>query len=67
MNKKCPVVMLSGGIVCWFSNDFLLAKMPNVARTIEKSPDQANQINKQTYYQARVQTLSKFVLRIFHV
>lgn len=59
MNKKCPVVMLSGGIVCWFSNDFLLTKMPNVARMIEKNPEQANQTNKQTYYQAKIQTLSK--------
>ena len=51
--------MLSGGIVCWFSNDFLLTKLPNVARMIEKNPEQANQTNKQTYYQAKIQTLSK--------
>ena len=51
--------MLSSGVACWFSNDFLLTKMPNIARQVEKNPEQANQTNKQTYYQTKVQALAK--------
>ncbi len=59
MNKKAPVIMLSNGIICFFSNDFLLQKMPNIARLIDKTPEQSNSLTKQTYYQSKIQNLSK--------
>lgn len=59
MNKKAPVLMLSGGVVCWFSNDFLLSKMPNIARLVEKNPEQANLATKTQFYQSKIQLLSK--------
>ena len=56
---KIPVVILSG-TVTWFSNDFLLAKLSNVARIIDKNAEQTNLSIKQAYYQSRVQNLSKY-------
>jgi hypothetical protein len=58
INEKIPFVILAGNIV-WNSNDFLLLKMPNMARSIEKSPEQANLNIKQTYLQNRIQSISK--------
>ena len=56
--KKLPVVNLFGTVV-WYSNDFFLGKMPNLARTFEKNPDQANLAARQAYYQSKIQMLPK--------
>ena len=57
-NKKLPVVVLTGTII-WFSNDFFLAKMSNVARMIEKSPEQTILANKQQFLQSKQQNLTR--------
>jgi hypothetical protein len=40
--------------VVWFSGDFLLKRMPNLARAIERSPEQANLATRQAYYKSKV-------------
>lgn len=50
--------MLSGS-VSWFSNDFLLAKLSNMARMVEKNPEQSNLLVKQQFHQNRIQNLSR--------
>ena len=56
--KKCPIIILAG-TVTWFSNDFFLAKVPNVARMVDKNPDQSNLSAKQFYLQNKTQSLPK--------
>ena len=52
------MVILSG-TVSWFSNEFLLSKMPQIARQIEKNPEQSNVSIRQSYHQNKVQNLNK--------
>ncbi len=55
---KIPIIVLSGS-VSWFSNDFLLAKLSNMARMVEKNPEQSNLLVKQQFHQNRIQNLSR--------
>jgi hypothetical protein len=59
--KKIPVVNLCGTVV-WYSNDFFLTKMPNLARSLEKNPEQNNLSIRTAYFQAKIQNLPKYLL-----
>ena len=58
LKLKIPCIILNGAIP-WFSNDFFVSKVPNLARLVEKNPEQSNATLKQTFYQTRSQNLSK--------
>lgn len=51
--------MLNGALT-WSSNDFFLSKLPNMARLVDKSPEQNNLSTRQAYFQLKGQNLSKF-------
>ena len=62
--------MLNGAIP-WFSNDFFMSKVPNLARLVDKNPEQSNMAIKKACYESRSQNLSKYyynnILRIFKI
>jgi WASH complex subunit 7 len=64
--KKAPVVNLCGTVV-WFSADFFIKRMPNLARVVEKSPEQASLAVRQTYYKSKVQLLPQAFQQSFAI
>jgi hypothetical protein len=57
---QIPIIVLTSSVY-WFSNDFLLLKLSNMARALERNPEQSNLSVKQTFHQNRVQSLSRFL------
>ena len=53
------------GTVTWFSNDFLLAKLSNIARMIDKNAEQNNLAAKQSYFQTKAQNLTKVFQQMY--
>lgn len=64
--KKAPIVNLCG-TVSWYSGDFFLATIPNLARQFDKNPEQSVKTIRQTYYQTKVQMLPKAFQQSFAI
>jgi hypothetical protein len=52
-------VIILNQTVTWFSNDFLLLKVPALARLVDKNPEQTTLNIKQSYFQAKSQQLPR--------
>jgi WASH complex subunit 7 len=56
--KRIPIVVFNGTIN-WHSNEFLLQKLPNMARGADKNPDQSIINVKQSFLASKIQLLPK--------
>ena len=60
---QVPCVTLIGNIT-WFPTDFLLKKLPHMAKALDKKAQQAVASGRTTWLQTKTQTLTKWVLHV---
>ncbi|XP_046405454.1 WASH complex subunit 4 [Ischnura elegans] len=58
LSKKIPAVNLVGNVL-WFPETFLLARLPQLCKMIDRKTQQAVQSNRQTYLQTKTTNLPR--------
>ncbi|XP_064632766.1 WASH complex subunit 4-like isoform X2 [Lineus longissimus] len=62
--KRVPTITLIGNVV-WFANDFLLQKLPHMAKALDKKAQMTVVSQRQTWLQQRAQNIAKEVQQIY--